>query len=1230
MSNRRLQFKYVYLNTFKARPTGIDVLDKVLSSKELKGRPLTKEELNLVITNFTGQDGEDLWKSFLELDMAKDIFNKEELQELKGYFSREDDSLEMDNNTEEIQEPIKVEENVKSDRKNINLAQELFGASIDMLVIKILEGYTRLFESGFQLKRPTGILGDGVLYSLSGNTLVESKLDAVARAGKSLIIENLGLTVCEERSVNKIANIILTGKASKDDPNPPRTGKLYFPLKMIEFAYGREQSSSENINGKTNYGNVSKYTKWSDYSKYEIKPVLVSIFTKVAELLTQDLDENITFEEESKIKEKLNSLVEVFLTCVVISEHNAKKPDILRIKAYDPNQKLLGNVATDIALKAYGSDGGNKGISQAPIVDGDFYEYVHEIDHILYNAEPLFAYKAADALKAQGKPINMDNMLIGLQNGSTILPIGSGGINLTSNLTHGFIAGSRAGKGLQTLLLLANWILSRKAVFYLDNKPDMASLIKYLCSDAFVVNGGNITTNKADGTDYFEQFVNPNRFIRQDTPEYVKRQFGSSYNSLGNFYYARALILVMSIIALRVEAPEILDKLGGEEGIMIVVDELANASDGLNNLMQFKGLTNIARTGFYNEYIEYLVNKQNYPILLEEWESNGSKGTKPKEPKEPKMKPDKGAYWFSAFYKSLADSIVEIQRLDKAGLRNSEVRKSDVFVLSQILHEPSSDVSQLFARRNKESNNPSVSILKNDVLASMCMVGNTDGFIGYNAGKPNYLGQGNSSSKSFGKLDQYARNFAYVESIVGDGKKQIEGGSLSYAEHARYYKPFLMFADGEENGYFVQNAFKYAKAAGIETEDLIARNEDPVNKGHLDKRVGFKEYLLDNGMSEDLIKEVLSKSAIIANFVVKEVIGYSGNWSDFIFDLRPEWIISIDQIVNAYKNKGLLNVKERLNEFTAIYPEEFGLDPENILPREVEDENFDNDLFLEDMEYSGNNSEFVDKSVDDVVNNFKDEVVYTPENQSLSSVVNSLDSSEDLLITPETKIVFSKGEIGVKSLIEFATANIVEMQGGNWGIETFEDINGRLRINGAVVKIALDESQLVNLPHHYKRRVLNNLWGELFDYSKMKNFSNMRELSLFNKYSLKELAVICGASSRITDADGWFFDNFNSLRKITTESGTFTRGSTPEGSKISYSQNASGKVADFCSDLRKSSWGYTKEVATRKDLGIVSKIFLGTLSGVFGAGVGVAEGTIKTTKGIRNWINALKDVSGGK
>ena len=1227
--DRKLQFKYMYRGMFKQRPTGIEVLDKLFNEGNTSGDALNLEELNSIITMYTGDEGDRLWLRFLDGALVKDIFSKDEISSLSEYFSGVYGNTEesKDKDAEESKEENQEEEQVKRD---VNIAESLFSASIEMLVNSILEGYSKLFEAGFQLKRPVGILGDGVLYSLSGNELKRDALDPIARAGRESIINKMGLTVCEERSVNQIANIILTGKASKNDTKPSRSGRLYFPLKMVEYAYGRVQSESLNVGGKTNYGNLSDAKTWKGYAEKEVRPSLTSIFKRVAELLCEGKDENITFEEENQIKEKLNSLVNVFLTCAVISEYNAKKPDILRIKVYDPYDSLRGNVATEIVERAYGSGGGEKGISQNPIIEGDYKEFVHEVDHILYNAEPLFAYKAATAYREQGKEINRNNMLIGLMDGSSILPIGSGGIDLTKNLSHGFIAGSRSGKGLQTQLVIANSLLSKTPIFYVDNKPDMGSLIKFLCEDAFVVNGGNVTTNPEDGTDYFEMFRNPNHFVREDTPDYVKRQFGSDYSSLGNFYYVRSVLLIMSIIALRVEAPELLDNLGGQNGIVAVIDELANASDGLNNLMQFKGLSNIARTGFYNEYIEYLVNMKNYPILLQEWEEAGSKGTKPKEPKEPKIKPDKGAYWFAAFYKSLADSILEIQRLDKAGLRNSEVRKSDVFVLSQVLHEPSSNVSELFARRNKESNNPSVGILSNDVLSSLCMIGNTDGFIGYNAGKPNYLGQRNQVSKAYGKLDQYARNFAYVESIVGNGKRQIESGSVAYANQAVYYKPFLMFSDGSENGYFVKNAFKYAEAAGIDIKDLIARNEDPNRPGHLDPRVGFKEYLLDNGSTEEGIKSTLRKSADIANFVVKNIIGYPGNWSDFIFDLRPEWIFSIDQVVNAFKNGGFASVKIRLNEFTAVYPEEFGLNPEDVLPRDVEDESFDNDLFLEDCSFSqsaGSMPEEDEFVPDDVINNFSDENEGVFIEETVSKAVEDLKSSEEIEVISNGTI-FPAGEAGVEVLVKEATDAIIAAQGGSWGVETFEDIYGKLRINEAVVKMNFSENQLSNLPHHYRRRVKNNLWGELFDYRKIGSFRNLRELTIINRYSLKELAVCCGASRRITDADGWFFDNLPSLRSITTEAGVFRRNEVPEGKKIYYPQNASLKISDFCSELRNRSWGYTKSLSKRQDLGFFSKLFLGTVSGVFGAGVGVIEGSVKTGKGIKDWFSALRDVSG--
>lgn len=1149
--------------------------------------------------------------------------------------------------------------------------EEIFGVSIGLLVNDILESYTKLFESGFQLKRPTGIIGNGVVYSLSGNELKEDKLDPLAMATSNVLVNPLGLTICPERSVNQIANILITGYPTKDKTGEKREGKLYFPLKMLEFAFGRERPETDNIGGRTNFGNVSKHRNWDVYAKKEIKPVLDNIFYKVATYYVSENITNLTLDKVEEIKTKLKDLVNIFKTCIVLSDHNKKAPDILRFKICYPYNKedkrlnsheeskiqsiLNQDLAEKLVFEAYKSKGGKFAQPQKPIIDGDYFEYAYEVNHILYNAEPLFAFKASDAYKLQGKVIDRDHMLMGLQDGSKIIPVGFEGINLKNSLSHLICAGSRAGKGLQTLLLIANSMISGTPLFYLDNKPDMASLIKWLYKDAFVVNGADIATNKETGTDYFEMFKNPNSLIGNNVPEYVQEYYGNTYTELGAIFYTKALMLILGIISLRFAAPEHLDKLGGEDGIVVVVDELKNASKNLNALLS-KGIKNIARTGFYQEYCEYLVAKQGLPALIEAWEANGQKGAKPKEPKMPENKPDKVAYWFSAFYKSLRESIESFQNFYYAGLKNLEAQRSDIFVLSQVLHKPSENMGELFANAIKGSNNLSsvVNINNNEVLASMCLIGEADGFIGYNVDKPNYLAQDKQESKAFGKLDRYARNFAYVPSVVNNGYKLIESGNITYAKNALYYKPFLILSDGAEDGYFVKNVLKYAEGAGINPEDILARNEDSENPGHIDKRVGFKEYLLDNGMTEQSIQQTLSKAGEIANFVLNEIVGYPGTWSEYVFDLRPEWLLSSDDIVYAYKNKGLKPLKRRLNEFTTVYPAVFGLDPNKVLPRNATEEEFDTDLYVSDS--NADNLDVPFDETDDYINdsifssaeenekvsnweaenldedgNFKLETPQEVKTNSVENIVENLYNGGTVEAEVQTPMFgYSEGTPGLMTLVEDITKAISEQVGGFDKITKLEDIYGKLKINGSLVNINLSEKALNGLPYTYKQRVMNGLFSELFNFSTLPRMSNLRELTLISDKSLKDYAVICGAYNKVSNPQQWFFNVFNSLQIIKTENEVYRREEPEKEFVIEYEKQASSSVSDLCSRLRDVTWGYSSGIARNKDMGIMSKLFLGGLTAGVGALFGAASGGAKAFSGIKKWFGSVKEVYDGK
>ena len=1182
----------------------------------------------------------------------------------------EDEEVDWEKELAEDLEEEEVSEEVTSSQDEDSYFAEVYDGMYSSLVKEavntVVERYTNIFEAGYQLKKPIGVMGNGVLYSLSGSVLQETVNDQVVRAVDEIITKKMGLTICDSRSVSEIANTVIFGAPNDGYSGNKLGGRLYFPRKMLEYAYGRQQPSSDNINGNTNYEQSASASSWGSYVKTEITPSLTNLFAKTIQLfLRNNLKPGDAISDmlNEEIKEVIGRMRDSLSTCVLISEYNKKHTDILRIRVLDPYNSLPReiNLAKKVCEKAFNSDGGKASLSREVVSDNVYVEYVHEMNHMVYNAEPLYAFKALDVYKEQGIQVGWDNMLIGMTSDGKIMKVAEdgSGIPLKRNLSHSIVAGSRSGKGLMTLLLTANALISGKPVFYLDNKPDMASLFKYLSPECFVMNGNNVipgSIGKKDGTDYFCQFENVNSLVRSDTPEYFRDfEKSLSYNDLGDIYYTRALNLVMAILCLRVERASDLSNLGGENGIVIVVDELSNTSKGFNNSMMMMQRV-MAGSGYYQKYKAFKRKERDFQIEYDEWVDAGGAGKPPKQPDVTKIdlpKPTKGGYWFAAFVESLRKSMNKVYSLDNAGLKNTEAGKSDIFILSQDLFDPITDLGEvdyLFPKRNKNDNAPSSRPSKSDILPSLCMVGGSDAFIGYNVNHKSYLAQNNVNSPTYGKLDDKARNFAYVDGVKGIYKKKIEDGDLGTAKSSIPFKPFLLLSDNKEDEYFVQNSMKYAEMAGLQREDIVARNEDPSNPGHLDPRIGFVEYIASASNGIDL-SGVLAQSGRIANYVLNR-IGYNGSWQDYIFDLRPEWILSIQDIIDAYDTGNVANVIEGFPEFTYVYPEAFGLTFDQVeryyndggkdedmldLDREVSDEEvsssgfFNYDDFFDSTEESSNDGgNWYDNRVSPTP-----QFVNTPVNTAGSGqVITPVSFREEFskIVYPEADSyeeihnVYPRGLDGVTMLISDITNQVIERQGGEWGIESISVLGGKLIVNGEMVSPRFAPNSLINIPHHYVRRINEGLFAKLFNFNRLTSCQNLREMS-FSSYEEAEDAAEFFSKRFINGKSSaqLLFDEINSLRILKIGTSVITRDSY-EDEKPFYRSKARSSLDTACGNLRNTIWGFTKNTVTSDNHKILSKMLLGTIGvGAIGV-VSSLQAASRVSTGLKGIFKAFKDV----
>lgn len=793
---------------------------------------------------------------------------------------------------------------------------DYYARGINSAVNQVVTTWDSFFSSGYEVLKPVGMLaedenrpGRGQLFYLSGRERkvtnpTPTEVDYLWRISQRV----LNLKTQHSRSLVEI------GKSAQKFVGNPDT-HLYFPNKLLEYAYGRKKAAdgAESLN---TYEKHSKAVTWEKYKEQEVIPSLKAVFKGIVSPIVNDEYAGVPVDEDevrSTVAERIDKVSDTLTTGLMLMKYDRTKDSLAAVKLrvmVPPMSNLFnsgggsGPLPRDVVADAIRAMSKDALTSRSKILEPNevgsgtgVWEYEVQVDQALSGAEPLFAYKALETLKDKGQHLEFDSLILGLKIDDQIMRAGDD-IDLKSALTHIIVAGSRSGKGVFTLNLVAAGISSAKALFYFDNKPDMASLVRSLSKECFVVNGNNVTTDPDDGTDFFRQFEGYKSQSLRKRPKYLSNM--SESDALA-YAYLRGLMFFQSLINSRVSISdsEIYENLGGDTGLMAVVDEFRNTSGGVQNLIS-KARENLQPTQYMKRLDEGKIEAQ------------------------PKHRAN---FWYTLLYTFIGDSIKSLDTLRNAGLSNSEVGKSDVFLLSQELPKVFSSKSEfdsadvLLPRPSSQTGIKG----KGDesaVLSPLAIVGEPDAFFGYNKDKP-YLNQANTRSKSNSYLNDKARMFGYVKSVRDTRALMTEEA----AQQAKYFKTFLVFPHGDQDEYFVKNSFKFAKKAGINPKDIIARNEDPNNPGKINPAVGFKEYLNEAGVSDEQMQKNLAKSGQISNYVL-EKIGYPGTWEDFVFDMDPRWLFSVDLITSCLQN-GTTLAEEQMKsvqlfkEFTQVFPELF-------------------------------------------------------------------------------------------------------------------------------------------------------------------------------------------------------------------------------------------------------------------------------------------------------------------
>lgn len=830
--------------------------------------------------------------------LPKDSIDSKLEKDEESVESGKEEESEPKKESEILDRKVEKEEEDKDTKTSISRSEEdkrllsFYSVYSNGILSELLKRYTGLFASGYEVLKPTGILSEQGILKLSGNSMVVDYPTAATAQLYKIFRDRFGLKEVAVRSVTNIADAVCKEFLSGS------TATLYFPNKLLEFAYGRK-APGNNAESVNTYENHSESGSWNGYKEKELKVSLKSLIDGCLLYYLRTFIEDDKRTDENTvavISRMLEYLQRCMSMCLLLMEYKVVNgsPSVLKIRVCDPNNALGHEDMTPYLLsKAFMGATGAVPFSYKPRFEEESFvkEYAHEFNHDISQAMPLFAYKAYDALKRQGIKINWDNIVLGKFEDGSVLRNGTHGVAMKNHLTHHIDAGSRAGKGVMTLAMLGAGIATNKVIFYLDRKPDMASLLKHLSPNMFVVNGASFD-KKHDTYNMFSDVALAN--VPKEVNEILK--CGNNWSELGDMVYMRALKLVMGIILARGCGAYDDVNLGGTDGILLIADEFKNFQESFSVIV--RQMMNALPVSFSC----YNAKKDALGSAMNDYYNRT------------------GLYAVSYLNHLIADLEFLSTKRD-AGFATKEVELSDIFVIGQHLEHgmlPYDDYANAIVDGRyqtptkiglKSEAKNKLDISKQSFGYSLVSFKTADAFFGRNMddGREVYLAQSDKRSKAYGRLDDKASNFAYLKNFSESTRKKIVDGRLQdnliIADSCVYFKPFLVLNDTTPE--FVEPM--YARCAGDEGEPwvtkeaIIAENHEEGKENELHRAVGFEEYLRDIGAGD--YSGVLARSSDVANFVVQDLLGYDGTWYDFITDLRPMWMFTVEDIVLASRGK---------------------------------------------------------------------------------------------------------------------------------------------------------------------------------------------------------------------------------------------------------------------------------------------------------------------------------------
>ena len=647
---------------------------------------------------------------------------------------------------------------------------------------------------------------------------------------------------------------------------------VYYPYKMLEYVGGREST----LNLERNIYKPSAYSvSWESYSSNyvfkNLRAILIrGVYKAIEKISLSNKSISGDFTASSFTSKVVNYSEFIFNFCMdssnvdklgnylsklndsmscfyILSKYGylAKRVTGLNLRltngtnfdffssTVQTTETLYKNLISDNDNEVFSSPfdlSSNRATVTNESLATTILEFQYDANPLLSKSEPLFGYIIQKDNQKKGIASNWGRILIGQSlSGKELYASKSSDIKMQNYFSHNIYAGSRSGKGVMTMNILVSAIASGKPIFYLDRKPDMASMLyQYSRGKQFVVNGGLINAKDDVFGKFDETTGEALHYWRHVSKPYLEANpdilnlFGVNTPTyagvLGDYIYFRAAIFCLGLCVLRANAEgkndSVFNKLNGKDGIVIVLDELTGYQSGISKLLSNINSLFVSKAkemGSTDKIIEKR-DEIDGKIRVAQAKLQEAKNESGRLKAEEEIRllnnkksalVDKQALYAATFFSKITVDYKILESQKVAGFKQGEFKYSDIFILGQILSanyyatslqsKSKGALSSVFFPLLSSGDDYYASYKDADILRSFIEeLGEEDWFLGRN---PDYsYGEKNEEHKDIQRILDDECNWDYVGKHTCNEIRGVDSATFSHV----FFKPYLVLNTCDE------------------------------------------------------------------------------------------------------------------------------------------------------------------------------------------------------------------------------------------------------------------------------------------------------------------------------------------------------------------------------------------------------------------------------------------------